>query len=210
VIKSFQLEKPNLSPNFIGSWIIDDSLCDELVVHFENNQSKLQRGAVGSNASIKLEAKNRMDLRISPKEINLSENKVFKIYFNDLFECYKDFSNTWPHLKTIARNLDIPSFNIGRYETGQHYQAIHCERAGLGTLHRLFAFMTYLNNVEEGGNTYFDNYDLEIQPKKGLTLIWPAEWTHTHRGNKVIKGTKYMITGHLCFGVDETQKNFQN
>ena len=51
MIKSFQLAESNLSPNFIGSWMIDNSLCNELVVYFENNQGKLQQGAVGSNAS---------------------------------------------------------------------------------------------------------------------------------------------------------------
>ena len=210
MIKSFEIAKSNLSPNFIGSWMIDNSLCNELVVYFEDNQGNLQQGAIGSTASIKLDVKNRMDLRISAKDIQLSKDNVFKLYFDNLFECYKDFSDQWPHLKTIASQVDIPSFNIGRYETGQHFQGLHCERAGLGTLHRLFAFMTYLNNVEEGGTTYFDNYNLEIRPEKGLTLIWPAEWTHTHRGNKVIKGTKYMLTGHLCFAVDETQTNLKN
>ena len=209
MIKSFELEPSNLSPNFIGSWIIDNSLCNELVVYFENNQANHNQGSVGSNSYINLDAKNRIDLRISPKDINLSKNKVFKMYFDNLFECYKDFSDKWPYLKKIASHLHISAFNVGRYEAGQHFQSIHCERSGLGNLHRLFAFMTYLNNVEEGGTTYFDNYNLEIQPKKGLTLIWPAEWTHTHRGNKVIKGSKYMITGHLCFAVNETQKNLQ-
>ena len=201
MIERFNLEKSNLSPNFIGTWIIDTSLCDELIVHFESNQRKLHQGVVGNKASIDLDQKNRTDLRISPKDLNLPMNKKLKIYFNNLFKCYKDYSDQWPHLKKIARHLDIPPCNIGRYEPGQHFQVIHCERAGLGILHRLFAFMTYLNDVEEGGTTYFDNYNLEIQPKKGLTLIWPAEWTHTHRGNKVIKGNKYMITGHLCFAL---------
>ena len=67
--------------------------------------------------------------------------------------------------------------------------------------------MTYLNNVEDKGQTEFYYQKLNVKPEKGLTLIWPAEWTHTHRGNKVIKGTKYMITGWMCFAVDETQTN---
>ena len=210
MIKLYDLEKSKLSPNFIGSWIIDNSLCDELIFYFENNQAKQEQGVIGSNSSIDLNKKNRVDLKINPKDINIETNKVFEIYFNHLFECYKEYSNQWPYLQKIARNLDIPAFNVGRYDAGQHFQDIHCERSDLGNLHRLFAFMTYLNDVEKGGTTYFDNYNLEIQPKKGLTLIWPAEWTHTHRGNKVIKGTKYMITGHLCFAVDETQTNLQN
>ena len=210
MIETFKLEQCKLSPHFIGSWIIDNSLCDELIVYFENNKTKQQQGLIGVTASIDIAKKNRTDLRIAPKDMELATHKAFKLYFNNVFKCYKHYSDKWTHLKTIAAHLEIPAFNIGRYEPGQHFNSLHCERAGLGTLHRLFAFMTYLNNVEEGGTTYFDNYNLEIAPKKGLTLIWPAEWTHTHRGNKVIKGTKYMITGWLCFPVDETQLNLQN
>ena len=66
------------------------------------------------------------------------------------------------------RNLEIGSFNLGRYLPGQHFQAMHTERSSLSTLHRLFAFMTYLNDVEEGGSTYFNHYDLNVQPKKVL------------------------------------------
>ena len=38
-----------------------------------------------------------------------------------------------------------------------------------------------------------------IEPRKGLTLIWPAEWTHSHRGNILTSGVKYIITGWLIF-----------
>ena len=67
------------------------------------------------------------------------------------------------------------------------------------TLHRVFAWMTYLNDVDvkDGGTTYFNHYDLEVQPKKGLTLIWPAEWTHAHKGNLLQANSKYIITGYL-------------
>ncbi len=45
--------------------------------------------------------------------------------------------------------------------------------------------MTYLNDIEDGGSTYFSHYDLGIKPLKGLPLIWPAEWTHAHKGNVI-------------------------
>ena len=72
-------------------------------------------------------------------------------------------------------------------------------RGRLENLHRLFAFMTHLNDVDQGGSTYFSHYDLEIKPSKGLTLIWPAEWTHAHRGNILKTGSKYIITGWITF-----------
>jgi len=43
------------------------------------------------------------------------------------------------------------------------------------------------------------HYDLEIQPRKGLTLIWPAEWTHAHKGNLLNVDSKYIVTGWMHF-----------
>ena len=75
------------------------------------------------------------------------------------------------------------------------------ERDSLNSLHRIFAWMTYLNDVDikDGGSTFFSHYGLEIQPRKGLTLIWPAEWTHAHKGNLLKADNKYIITGWMHF-----------
>jgi hypothetical protein len=55
--------------------------------------------------------------------------------------------------------------------------------------------MTFLNDMTDEGGTEFLYQDLKVEPKKGLTLIWPSYWTHTHRG--VISKTqeKYIVTG---------------
>ena len=57
--------------------------------------------------------------------------------------------------------------------------------------------MTYLNNVKNGG-TEFKYQKLKTEAKEGLTLIWPTDFTHTHRG-LVAKETKYIITGWYTF-----------
>ena len=194
------LSKQNLSPNFIGSWIMNPlSICDELISYFESNQNKQKKGVTlgGEN----LDVKNSIDISISPKEIKLPGNEVFEEYFNSLFSCYKDYVVQWPFLTEFAEDLQIGRFNLQRYQSGQHFQSTHTERSNLNTLHRLFAWMTYLNDVDikEGGSTFFSHYDLEVQPKKGLTLIWPAEWTHAHRGNLLKADSKYIITGWMHF-----------
>ncbi len=43
------------------------------------------------------------------------KNKGFKIYFDNLFECYKDFIDKWTNLRKIASHLHIPAFNVGSY-----------------------------------------------------------------------------------------------
>ena len=188
----------NLNPHFIGSWTLKSLyICEDLINYFERNLAKQKKGRIIDG--INTNSKDSMDIMIKPKEIILPGNEVFKAYFDQLFECYKNYIEEWPFLKNLAQRLEIGSFNLQRYKPGQHFKTIHTERSILETSHRVFAFMTYLNDVKEGGSTYFNHYDLEIQPKKGLTLIWPAEWTHAHRGNILQAGSKYIITGWINF-----------
>ena len=192
--------EPNDCPNFIGSWAMEpQSICDELIAYFELNKRNQRQGetSLGKN----LESKNSIDLNISPKELLLPKNKCFQSYFTALFKCYSDYTDQWPFLKGFADKLHIGRFNIQRYQKGQHFQQVHSERSSLSTLHRLFAWMTYLNDVapQDGGSTVFTHYNLEFQPTKGQTLIWPAEWTHAHKGSLLTDNSKYIITGWMHF-----------
>ena len=199
-MEKITLPKKNLTPDFIGSWMMNPlSICDELITYFESNQNKQKRGVTAGGEN--LDSKNSTDIKILPKDIKLPGNEIFEEYFHSLFSCYQDYVVEWPFLTTFAENLHVGRFNLQRYQSGQHFQATHTERANLGTLHRVFAWMTYLNDVdqEDGGATFFSHYDLEIQPKKGLTLIWPAEWTHAHKGNLLKADSKYIITGWMHF-----------
>ena len=52
----------------------------------------------------------------------------------------------------------------------------------------------YLNDGYGGGETEFLYQSLRIEPKMGKVIIFPAGWTHTHRGNPPIGGNKYILT----------------
>ena len=63
---------------------------------------------------------------------------------------------------------------------------------------RILTFMYYLNDIEEGGETEFVYQDrLKIKPTTGTLLIWPAGFTHTHRGLPPLDGDKYISTSWL-------------
>ena len=197
------LSNQNSDPTFIGSWMINPlSICDELITYFESNKNRQKKGVSGAGENA--DVKNSIDITISPNEIKLPGNEVFDEYFSNLFSCYQDYVVQWPFLTKLTDDLHIGEFNLQRYQSGQHFQSIHSERCSLSTLHRIFAWMTYLNDVDinDGGSTFFTHYDLEVQPKKGLTLIWPAEWTHAHKGNMLHANSKYVITGWMHFSGD--------
>ena len=194
------MERINFSKqtNFIGCWNINNNrLCQNIIDLFEKRIDLQRRGITGYGKDEK--AKKSIDISIDPKNLLEKEFKDIKVYIDELYKCYKDYKIQWPFLEENLKTLDIPSFNIQKYEPGGHYNLLHCERGSTQSMHRVFAWMTYLNDVEEGGATYFKHFDLKIKPNSGKTLIWPAEWTHAHRGEVLTKGLKYIITGWMHF-----------
>ena len=172
---------------------------NHLVNYFEAHPEAQKAG--NTARGLEPDAKKTVDIYIDPNDLKRDDHGVFNRYIKELFSCYKDYLEQWPFLGRHIPNIEIGSFNLQRYLPGDHFQQVHSERTSLNNLHRLFAWMTYLNDVEqeEGGATFFSHYDLEIQPRKGLTLIWPAEWTHAHKGNLLNADSKYIITGWMHF-----------
>ena len=186
------------TPNFIGSWILNDTdMCDEIVNFFESNPAEQGAGAIGGG--VDESQKKTTDIPIKPKQLEQEKYKIFNTYINNVVNCFNDYKEQWPFLNTI-KGMEIGTFNLQKYSPGGHFSAVHTERGSSSTMHRVLAFMTYLNDVEEGGETSFHYYDINVQPKKGKTIIWPAEWTHAHSGGLVKQGCKYIVTGWIQFG----------
>jgi hypothetical protein len=80
------------------------------------------------------------------------------------------------------------------------YHVWHCEHDGnLGFNDRILSWILYLNDVEEGGETEFLYQSLRFKPKAGTFILFPAHFTHTHRGNPPLSGVKYIATGWIEF-----------
>ena len=184
--------------HFIGSWNIkNDNLCKEIIKFFDENKGLQKKGttALGTNYT----NKKTTDISINPNELKNDKYKCFNSYIDELYKCFIDYQLQWPFLKSMVKNVDIGSFNVQKYSKGDHFSQIHTERASLKSSNRLFAWMTYLDNVEDGGTTNFLHYGIKIKPEIGKTLIWPAEWTHAHSGEILGSGEKHIITRWMNF-----------
>lgn len=112
----------------------------------------------------------------------------FLKYINgDILECYmKEYPG-------FGRPMAI-DLKIQKTQPGEGYHVWHCEHSSSNST-RVLAWMLYLNDIEEGGETEFLHQKLRYPPKKGDFLVWPAHYTHIHRGNPPISETKYVVTG---------------
>jgi len=115
-----------------------------------------------------------------------------------------EYEKKFPSVSTIGRSQDvglqINEIKLQRTKPGEGYHVLHCENGSRGVRDRFLAFMLYLNDVEEGGETEFPQQKCRFKPRKNRFLIWPAYFTHMHRGNFPISNDKYIATGWIEYG----------
>ena len=192
-----KVQEKSINPNtFVGGWYIDKGLCEEIIHYYKYNQKYSKAGLVG-NDKIKPDVKESNDLRISFGNFD----NVIGVYRAVLQSILIKYMEKFPP-SSHCEAFDIKeNFNIQHYPKGGGFKEWHCESTGTSSqFHRHLVFMTYLNDVENGGTEFL--YQNELNQKdaeQGLTLIWPAHWTHTHKGIVSDQQEKYIITGWYNF-----------
>lgn len=178
--------------NFICGYVNPDSICDELVNYHQRSPDKFQ-GEVGYGR-VDPSAKQSTDVELSfDKSPNLARR--YSAYLKQSVDAYlTKYPAAGNSVWTINERV-----NIQHYKPSEAYHAWHCERVDhtYPNVARHLVFMTYLNSLDDG-ETEFLHQDLKVKPQKGLTLIWPADWTFTHRGLPSAND-KYIITGWFSF-----------
>ena len=164
------------------------------------------------------EAIEYMDTELHPSAVSNEEDRIMISEYRTSMTC-----NFSAHLTRLGADLTIKIGNymnldpfLGeaiqgqKYEEGEFYKnhwdyyhplsaeyKTYCEWMG----QRTWTFMIYLNDVEEGGETYFKFLDLKIKPEPGLAIFWnnlySFGWPNfktMHEALPPTKGKKYILT----------------
>jgi len=186
-LKEYILPKNSM----IGGWYMPSHLCDGLVEVFKAHPKNQSPGVVGPPPlKVKPEIKESMELALHPKYNDPS----FIVYRKYLEEIIHRYEGKYPEVQKFEKFGMIESPQIQYYKPNQGFKIWHYEREGKEN--RCLVFMTFLNTVPEAG-THFKYQDLTIPAEKGLTLIWPTDFTHTHKGQISKQHEKYILTGWL-------------
>ena len=174
---------------FIGGWYIPKNICDDILNFMDFHKDKFTEGLSLYGQDKK--HKDSMDLYIDKDYFGFP----FNFYRDYLQKCLEEYMKRYPEV-TYNERFDInENYNCQKYRKGGGFKRWHFENSmGEGTYQRVLVFMTYLNDVEDGG-TAFKLQKLSTKAEKGLTLIWPAIWTHTHRGIVSYTSEKQIVTG---------------
>lgn len=186
--------------------LVSDEFCKELIEKFEKSNFK-KRGAtymekdgvVGISDGSSL--KKSMDISVTPDFAEEAEEAgepgwlEFIQYINQKLEkALDEYMLEHPALENVNQ-FGLEGYNIQRYLPGEGFYRWHCENFGYKEGgDRVLAWMIYLNDVENGGTEFKTQNHIE-KAERGKFLMWPAYWTHTHRGQISQTETKYIITG---------------
>ena len=185
--------------DFIGMYdtVFPDGFCSHLISEFEMMMNK---GLCGNRQDSERTEKTKkqdyfLGLNLRYHGMNDFNGKtVQRIILDGLQNCFDNYEREYDSLKDSR--LIATDIKMQKTDPGSGYHVWHCEQGNGEHNARCLVWASYLNTIEDAGETEFLYQRLRIPPKENTLIIWPAAFTHTHRGN-VVHGnkSKYIITG---------------
>lgn len=186
---------------FIGIYnnVYPDGYCQHLINEFD----RLEVAGAGAN---RWQTEKAHEIRKNDYQVGLSlkghetkffnEKNVVDMFFEGLQSCYEEYVRTFSILENGRIRASV--MKMQRTPSGGGYHVWHGEQGNNDHANRVLVYMLYLNslNLEEGGETEFLYQKQRFRPVENQMIIWPAAYTHTHRGNTVLGDrSKYVVTG---------------
>jgi len=101
-----------------------------------------------------------------------------------------------PEINLVASKFGLQNFRFKHFKPGSSFKDWHSEHC-LTYPHRILSVQMYLSNHRCGTEFYNNEY---IESKIGRVAIFPAYFTHTHRGQTCPDNKdRYIITSYVSF-----------
>lgn len=186
--------------NFIREYKLSDlGICDKLIELFwEGDKENLTYAGRVGGGSIVPDIKRSTDFFIKDAE-RLGPPQKFR--YDEYQKELDSFIDDYLHVMNIENQKFVMKQlpQIQYYKPGEGFYTWHVDASGLSGCDRAFVFITYLNDVPNGGTEFFyQGYTTKAE--KGNTVIFPAGLTHKHRGQISEDHEKYIITGWIWWG----------
>jgi hypothetical protein len=191
--------------DFIGTYsgVYPEGFCQHLIEEFERfseqgaGSDRLQ--SEGANRHIKDDYQLFLNGKNFVMEPFGNEDSQ-RLFFHGLQQCYEEYVKTYSVLKEGRINAN--HMKLQRTVEGGGYHIWHSEQGNGEQANRCLVYLLYLNSLPEksNGETEFLYQKRRVNPVENTMVIWPAGFTHPHRGNPVYGDTaKYVVTGWFYY-----------
>lgn len=177
--------------DFIGVFKVDMD-CESVIEYFEYlTQANSVCGVPDHQKDY------RKDSVVYVQDLDIKYRSPFFDEYNRItWDCMSLYVEEFSYFDPL-HNLQQATCKIQKTLPGGGYHLWHSENHTYESRYRGLVSMVYLNDVEEGGETEFLYYSKRIKPERGKFLLFPAGFTHTHRGNPPLSGKKYIATSWI-------------
>lgn len=180
-----------------------EGYCEHLIAEFE----RLTQTGAGTNRQdgegVPRHRKNDLQFSFNMgvhTPAPFGDKPAIDMFFKGLQICYDQYATEFSTLKD--GRVSGTAMKMQRTDPGGGYHVWHAEQDNGDHAERVLVYSLYLNTIEEGegGETEFLYQRKRIRPKANTMLMWPATFTHTHRGNTVLGSrSKYIVTGWFYY-----------
>ena len=187
--------------DFIGvfSEVYPEGFCEHLIAEFDRHQNFGAGTNRQNGEGAEKHVKNDYQIFSNGRNLNFEafeENKTIDVFFNGLQKCFQAYSNEFSVIKDTK--IVCNNMKMQKTSTGGGYHVWHGEQGNGDQANRGLVYMLYLNTLptEANGETEFLYQQRRINPVENTMVLWPAAFTHAHRGNPVYgDNSKYIVTG---------------
>jgi prolyl 4-hydroxylase len=163
--------------------VLSDEECDELI---RLSKDKMQRSKIGNTRDV--------------NDLRTSSSMFFQEGENDTVSRIE---------KRVSQIMNIPvvhgeGLQILNYKVGQEYKAhfdFFTSASNPVSNPRVSTLVMYLNDVEEGGETYFPKLNFSVSPQKGMAVYFEYFYDDhqlneltLHGGSPIVAGEKWAAT----------------
>lgn len=179
--------------NFIHVYdnVLDSSTCEFLIELFESNteeQERVEQNKIPNFTQFNLTKNSELSDKVKNTH-NFLISKVFE---------YKKKYYEFVDSRCFPESHAFEQFRIKKYSNdGNDMFDTHVDVTDYESSRRFLSFIWYLNDVDEGGETVFS--DFEIRPKTGRMVVFPPLWMFPHKGNAPISKEKYIMSTYLHY-----------
>jgi hypothetical protein len=180
-----------------------DGYCQHLIAEFE----RLTQSGAGTNRQngegVPRTVKDDLQLSLNMgvhAPAPFKDKSPIDMFFKGLQACYEDYTTQFSTLKN--GRIHGAHMKMQRTDPGGGYHVWHGEQGNGKHAERVLVYTLYLNSLGEGegGETEFLYQRCRVAPQANTMLLWPAAFTHTHRGNTVLGDqSKYIVTGWFYY-----------
>ena len=175
--------------DFIG--IYDNLLTKEECSNFISYYNYLKQNGFTLDHSYEKHRADQEECNITHYDLNAS-NPIGPLFFEKTGEAVNQYLKKY----SVLGQSDFLFYDLKlkHIPPAGGFHQWHYENTDVLTCTRQLVVQLYLNTIKEGGETEFLYLNKRVKAKVGRMIIFPAGYTHTHRGNPPIGEEKYIAT----------------